>query len=189
MRLTSSRGLSNIVWGVLVTAAACGGGGERSDASDASPPLVTPADVTGLSAGDAKGQARSGSYAVQTTDDPSVGTRSCACRVGTCDVLDSIDRWWIVSLVENDGALSLSAIRGGTATLPCAGGIDSGGDFWCGKDDGSSLARMDGQMTSAQGQVTGLTMRSRELIKVADDGAGHALDCDVQQAASFFFAN
>ncbi|HEY4183425.1 MAG TPA: hypothetical protein VGP07_00075 [Polyangia bacterium] len=172
---------------MLALAGGCGGG--TGGGMNVTPPLVTAADVTRLPVGDAMGQARTGSYAVQTGDDPSVGTSSCACRVGTCDALGAIDRWWIVSLVENDGALSLSAIRGGTATLPCAGGINAGGDFWCGKIAASTLARLDGQVTTADGQVTGLTMRSRELVKVSDDGAGHALDCDVQQAATFFFTN
>jgi hypothetical protein len=48
---------------------------------------------------------------------------------------------------------------------------------------------MDGQVTTTDGQVTGLTMTSRELIRVSNDGLGHALDCDVQQAAAFVFAN
>jgi hypothetical protein len=148
---------------------------------------VTPGDVEGLPAGDATGQARSGTYALSDSTDSGsgLGQTSCTCRVGDCASLHDHDGWWIVILVEDSGTLTLSRERGGGYPFPCMGGINAAGDFWCGVRNEWGLFRMDGRvMTTADGSVTGLSMTSRELVQTPSDTVS-AFDCDVQQKADF----
>src|SRR4051812_48536294 len=170
------------VW--VMATAGCGGGGESRS------PLVTPSDVEGLPSGDATGQARSGTYILSdSTADPGsdLGQTSCLCRAGDCASLHGHDGWWIVILVEDSGALTMSRQRGGGYPFPCTGGIDVAGDFWCGVQNEWGLFRMDGQVTTtAEGVVTGLSMTSKELVQTSSDAV--TFDCDVQQKADFSFA-
>lgn len=170
------------VWAIATVG--CGGGGASR------PPLVTPSDVEGLPAGDATGQARSGTYTVSnsTADSGSdLGQTSCVCRVGDCASLHTYDGWWVEVLVEDSGTLTMSRQRGGGYPFPCTGGINVAGDFWCGVQNDFGLFRMDGQVTTtADGAVTGLSMTSKELVQTSGDTP--AFDCDVQQKADFSFA-
>ena len=121
-----------------------------------------------------------------SSDGPTPVVDTCVCRIGTCAEL-SYDAWWIIGVSERDGTLAMSRTRGDGRALPCGGGIDADGTFWCGADKDGSLFLLKGQIGMVDGVPTTLSLDETQVIRMTDV-AGERFDCDLRQPAIVFSA-
>ncbi|HET9956827.1 MAG TPA: hypothetical protein VFQ61_20165 [Polyangiaceae bacterium] len=157
----------------LVLSMGCGG-------TDEPPRTLSPADVTGLPAGDASGTSFTGAYMLTKSS-----VTECNCRVGPCSKLHG-SQGDLFTLRQTGGALNI-VLRSRTGEQTYDGGINRDGSFQVGS------ATVDAPYTSyslLSGTVSaGVSMAATSYNTFTGKVDGEDFDCDATAALEMSFLN
>jgi len=136
-------------------------------------------DVTGFPPGDAVGSTFSGRYQLL-----SAAITSCYCRVGGCTALSITIQPGPATLVQQDGALTMTDYERVTST----GGVNADGTFTVGSAQelpGAAVyTRTDGKFVLVNGQPDSFDSTATSTYIIAMPGPAVDLDCDLVVACS-----